>query len=257
MANLTANKITSTEVFDTTGSVQFSSGSYLDLASSTDFAWGTGDFTWEAWVCSTASDHTTGNHYIFDLGAGNVAAMSFYQNKFNYYNSTIGLSGQLGTFSVNQWVHIAVSRRNLISYIFINGVLQGSFSDTYDYGSSARTARVGDYASGAGGYAWNGHISNLRVLKGTALYTSNFTPPFRELDIIPNTVLLCAQSKTLTNLERTGKTITVNGNAVASELTPGLLTNTVRSGGSSAITGSVAFDGSSSTYLSEIGRAHV
>ena len=46
----------------------------------------------------------------------------------------------------------------------------------------------------------------------------------RELEVIPGTVLLCCQSKTDASLEKTGKTITVNGNAVASELTPGLLT---------------------------------
>jgi hypothetical protein len=220
----------------------------LSVASSTDFAWGTGDFTWETWAYSTASDHTTGNNYIFDLGTGNIAGMSFYQNKFNYYNSTIGLNGQLGSFPANKWTHIAVSRKNLISYIFIDGILQGSISDTHNYGTSALAAKIGEYAGGSG-YGWDGHISNLRILKGTALYTSNFTPPTRELEVIPNTVLLACQSTTNTTEEKTGKTITVTGNAVANELTPGLLTNVVKSGGSSAITGSVEFDGSGD-YLS-------
>ena len=51
------------------------------------------------------------------------------------------------------------------------------------------------------------------------------------------------QSKTDATLEKTGKTITVNGNAVASELTPGLLTPVPKAGAGSAITGSVEFDG--------------
>ena len=46
----------------------------------------------------------------------------------------------------------------------------------------------------------------------------------RELEVIPGTVVLACQSKTDASLEKTGRTITVNGNAVASELTPGLLT---------------------------------
>ena len=46
----------------------------------------------------------------------------------------------------------------------------------------------------------------------------------RELEVTPETVLLACQSKTDASLEKTGKTITVNGNAVASELTPGILT---------------------------------
>ena len=43
------------------------------------------------------------------------------------------------------------------------------------------------------------------------------------------------------HLKKTGKTITVNGNAVASELTPGILTPVPKAGAGSAITGSVEF----------------
>jgi hypothetical protein len=205
-----------------TGSVSFDgSGDYLSLASSGDFAWGTGDFTWETWVYSTASDHTTGNHYIFDLGGGNIAAMSFYQNKFNYYNTTIGLNGQLGTFSANRWTHLAVSRKNQVSYIFVDGILQGSISDTHNYGTTALVAKVGVYAAN-NTLGWEGHISNLRILKGTALYTSNFTPPTRELQPIGDTVLLCCNNPDSAGAEATGKTITVNGDAVASTFSPGL-----------------------------------
>ena len=207
-----------------TGSVSFDgTGDYLTLASSGDFAFGTGDFTWESWVYSTASDHTTGNHYIFDLGAGNIAAMSFYQNKFYYYNSTIGSAEELGTFSTNyKWVHLAVSRKNQVSYIFVDGILQRSISDAHNYGTTALVAKVGVYAA-HNTFGWEGYISNLRVLKGTALYTSNFTPPSRELQPIGDTVLLCCNNSTSATAEATGKTITANGNAAASTFSPGLV----------------------------------
>ena len=42
----------------------------------------------------------------------------------------------------------------------------------------------------------NGSLSNVRIVKGTALYTSNFTPPTRELTNVTNTKLLCCQSAT-------------------------------------------------------------
>ena len=54
-----------------------------------------------------------------------------------------------------------------------------------------------------------GHLTNIRIVKGTALYTANFKPPMRELEVVPETVLLCCQSKTDASLEKTGKTITV------------------------------------------------
>jgi hypothetical protein len=202
-----------------TGSVSFpGSSDNLTLAASTDFAWGTGDFTWEAWVYSTASDHTTGNHYMFDLGGGNIAAMTFYQNKFNYYNSTVGTNGQLGSFPANKWTHLAVSRKNQVSYIFIDGILQGSISDNHNYGTSALIAEIGGYAGG-GSLGWDGYISNLRVLKGTALYTSDFTVPTHALEVIGDTVLLCCNNSDTTGnaqdpaakAEATGKIIAIAG----------------------------------------------
>ena len=93
-------------------------------------------------------------------------------------------------------------------------------------------------------YGWSihGHFTNFRVVKGTALYTANFRPPMRELEITPETVILACQSKTDASLEKTGKTITVVAHAVASELTPGILTPVPKVGGGSAITGSVEFN---------------
>ena len=44
--------------------------------------------------------------------------------------------------------------------------------------------------------SWDGFISNVRLVKGTALYTTDFTPPTRELTNVTNTKLLCCQSNT-------------------------------------------------------------
>ena len=51
----------------------------------------------------------------------------------------------------------------------------------------------------------------LRIVKGTSVYTANFTPPFHELTAIPNTVLLCCQDSDNPLQEATGKTITGKG----------------------------------------------
>ena len=65
MANLRVDKITSTETFEKTGSVNFDgSGDYLDLGTSSDFT-ASGDFTVEGWVY-----HKTGSGItqLFGLG---------------------------------------------------------------------------------------------------------------------------------------------------------------------------------------------
>ena len=57
MAKLRVDKIASVGVSTkTTGSVFFDEiGDYLSLASSDDFAYGTGDFTWELDLCNPLS----------------------------------------------------------------------------------------------------------------------------------------------------------------------------------------------------------
>ena len=53
------------------------------------------------------------------------------------------------------------------------------------------------------------------VLKGTALYTSAFTPPTKSLTTITNTVLLTCQGNTITDASSSGHTLTTNGDAAA------------------------------------------
>ena len=91
-------------------------------------------------------------------------------------------------------------------------MLSTSATDLHNYG--AQTLTIGAY--GGGGYDFWGYISNLRVVKGTALYTSNFTPPTNPLSAVTNTVLLCCQSSTdATDAAVTPGTITANGDASA------------------------------------------
>ncbi len=246
MANLRANRITSTEVFETTGSVQFDgSGDYLSLSDSEDFNFGSGNFTIEGWI------YLIGNGTAFILGQSDSGGANSTCTATVLINSSNVLIGRVFegstdygiTHSVvekNIWNHFALVRSGSTLFLYLNGVsIQTSIGSITLNNSSNEFSigRLGQYNT----QYFNGHISNLRILKGTALYTENFTPPTRELEIIPNTVLLACQSTTNAAEEKTGKTITVNGNAVANELTPGLLTNVVKSGGSSAITGSVEF----------------
>ena len=253
MANLRANKITSTEVFETTGSVQFDgSGDYLEIPNSSDLEFGNNSFTIEAWLYPVASGGSIFNIF-YNKGVGlqcywksNTNKIEVYADSNNTSNYDIlnSLNTPSGSIISGQWAHIAIVRNINVFQIYLNGIASGSsITNSASIGSNSNGVTIGDYKPDLSNYEFNGHISNLRVLKGTALYTKNFTPPTRELTVIPNTVLLACTSTTNTAQEATGKTITVNGNAVANELTPGLLTDRVKSGGTSAITGSVEFDG--------------
>jgi hypothetical protein len=254
MANLRANKITSTEVFETTGSVQFVRVPTSRLT--TDLGSGLGDnFTIEFWIIANgiaSGSSSPGMFQLSDTSGGLKASTESLALAWSTSNNySIFYAGSLGTGSITNdpntndvWKHYAMVRSNGVLKIYVDGIEKTSANVTDDF-SGYRYLSIGTYYSTS--YPWQGHISNFRILKGTALYTKNFTPPTRELTVISNTVLLACQSTTNTAQEATGKTITVNGNAVANELTPGLLTDVVKSGGTSAITGSVEFDGTDNT----------
>ena len=253
MANLRVDKITSTETFETTGSVQFDGANDgLTISDNADFDLGTGDFTIEGWYyLVNAGTYVS----LFDFrgsGADGVYPSLLRNNTGDYIYYYVDSASRITnvTINYNTWFHVTVCRSSGITRLFIDGKEKGSFQDSFDYVS--RDILLG--LSNSNSNDLRGNISNYRVVKGRALYTSNFKPPMRELEVVPGTIVLACQSKTDASLEKTGKTITVNGNAVASELTPGILTPVVKSGGGSAITGSVEFSGGTTSnpgdYLS-------
>lgn len=154
-------------------------GGWLSTPSHADFAYGTGDFTWEAWVrrIGTASN----NEYVFDHGAnGGVLFVTSGTTRLGYYNSSTGLSGQLynptnpaAVLGVNVWRHVAVARQAGTTRMFVDGTMVASQADTYNF--AAQQVYIGRYG-GIGNY-WNGWIDEARITKGIARYTANFTPP--------------------------------------------------------------------------------
>ena len=250
MANLRVDKITSTETFETTGSVQFDGvDDGLTISDNAAFDLGTGDFTIEGWYyLVNAGTYQSLMDWRGSGADGNYPAL-LRNNTGNYIYYYVNSAQRISNveISYDTWFHVSICRFSGITKLFIDGKEKGSFADTISYVSRDILLGVSQSSSND----LKGHISNYRVIKGRALYTSNFKPPMRELEVTPETVLLACQSKTDATLEKTGKTITANGNAVACELTPGLLTPIVKSGGGSAITGSVEFDGTGD-YLSAL-----
>jgi len=219
-----------------TGSVLLggpSSGDYLDL-SSPEFAIGNADFTIETWY-NLASYPT--NYYIFDLHtSGNGIRFTFYDGGTagqvkTYWTTSTGTSysSAVNEFTeINRWYHMSMTRKGTTVYAFMDGILQGTFTVADNFAHT--NLRIGSYGFGAS-QGWDGYISNFRILKGTALYTENFTPPVHELQPIGDTVLLCCNnpdsagavtSYANVGITTTSKNITVNGDAAASTVSPGL-----------------------------------
>jgi hypothetical protein len=185
--------------------VHFDGNGYLFAGSSSDYTFGTGDFTIEGYFYFDSST-TSPNDGLWQISGTSGGLQQANSTLSCNYETSGGKTRQLfmgsaggwrqngsdNEFSPFMWNHVAEVRSSGVISVYINGKLSQSWSDTTDY--TFTDCVVGAYYSTS--YRWNGYVSNFRVLKGTALYTSRFTPPTRTLTDVTNTKLLCCQSNT-------------------------------------------------------------
>jgi hypothetical protein len=211
-----------------TGSVVFDgTGDYLSLADSNDFTLAKNDFTFECWLYATGD--VTSRRFFGQIDSGGSNGNVSIRMGFNgsdlllasVYEGSTEKAITAGFIAEDRWYHIAFVRDGSTLRSFIDGVQQGTLSFTGSVNDSSNQMAIGRLGEYDGSY-FTGYISNLRLLKGTALYTSDFTPPVHELEVIGDTVLLCCNNSDSAGAEGTGKSITVNGNAAASTFSPGL-----------------------------------
>jgi hypothetical protein len=232
------------------GSEYFSgSSSYLSGPNTTALQMGTGDYTVEFWIYQTS---VAGSQVMLEIGRPNTSSVPGFQidtisGVINVYGGTT--TGTLlitagSTQVVNTWYHVALTRQSNSTKLFINGAQSGAtVTDSTNYTS----AFVWFGANAGGGSAYfNGFLSNARAVKGTAVYTANFTPPTAPLTAITNTSLLITgtgqgmfNNATFVDQGPNALTVTATGAPVYSGLSP--FGNTYA--------GSVLFNGTSQ-YLS-------
>ena len=154
----------------------FNSNNYLSIPTNSLYNFGTGNFTVECWVNITGPTNNYGVFHISPtllLSTGAGLALNAYSDAGGwqiYYGGTSYLYPS--TILTNTWYHIALVRLSSVTYLYINGVPVYSAADTFNYPNNA--VAIGGYYSTA--YIMTGHISNFRVVKGTAVYTGAFTP---------------------------------------------------------------------------------
>ena len=171
-------------------SVEFDgSGDYLSVGSSSDFTMGTGDFTIEGWVNPS---HATENRGIFQISntSGGLSSSSTGTLAMGHSSTTFQIYGK-DSFSALQfsmaryvgvWFHFALVRSSGVLKAYINGEEKASTTDTTNYNGTY--VAIGGFYNTS--YLWKGDISNFRVVKGTAVYTSSFRPPTAGLTNITN-----------------------------------------------------------------------
>lgn len=151
------------------------SGDYLTVASSADFGFGTGNFTVEYWVRPALSGDT--NQVVIDARASNSTTPWLIGHTtggaIRYYDGATVRTG--GAMSANTWNHVAWSRSSNVNRIYLNGSQVSTYTSTQNFGSSNGLTIGSNVLTTV--ERFNGYISDIRITKGVARYTANFTPP--------------------------------------------------------------------------------
>ena len=184
----------------------FGGSSSLTTPSSTVFGLSTGDFTVETWIYVTGVNGS-GAGWVFDFRASGAANQT---KPMVFISTSLAIGMSVGTtttitsansaITLNTWYHVALVRSSGVSKLYLGGTQTGSsYTDANDYGSASQDMIIGQVGDSRG-YSFTffqGRMSNLRVVKGSAVYTANFNP-LGPLTNIPNTSLLALQSSSVT-----------------------------------------------------------
>lgn len=182
------------------------------------FAFGTNNFTVEAWVYLNAmptSDAWPTNYnlhmVVATIGTPNLGdGIGFIigQTKLIIQNNDTQYASTAHGMTTNTWYHLAYVRNGNNFYFYVNGVAVGSVAFSLSAGTGS-TGYIG-CETGQGAFL-NGSISNLRIVNGTAVYTTAFTKPSNESWSITNTTLLTLKSSTFLDQSFNAYTITPVG----------------------------------------------
>lgn len=164
--------------------------SYYCRATKPDLILKADDFTFDTWVYPV-NDNDGGTYYFRFGVTGYSPKITFSSGNLLLYVSTDNASWNvanglnIGALTLNSWSHFAMTRQGANLYLFINGILKQTVSigtGELSQGSGGQLEIVGPYLS---------FLDELRIKRGVAEWTSNFTPPTAQHTADDRTILLC------------------------------------------------------------------
>jgi hypothetical protein len=134
------------------------------------------DIIWSnsAWFSAggTTAHANIKSKYLLTAGSSGNMVLS-YGITF-YSTSTITFTAP----SLNNWHHVAITRRNATFFIYVDGIYRGTNATT-----SPLTGPIGNMTLGSAVSGFNGYISNFRIVNNRQLYsgtsTSSTTPNYQ------------------------------------------------------------------------------
>ena len=191
------------------------SGDYLTAPISS--AIGTGDFTLEAWVWKdsqgatqviagtrTTSSDSTGFSFVVNSS-----------NELGFYTSTYNAQSSSLNFPSKTWVHVAAVRSGTNLTLYKDGVSVATGTSSHNF--SKNVLYTGQNVSTQ---YWTGYMTDVRLVVGSAVYTSNFTAPTERLTAITNTSLLICHLPYFKDGSTNNQSVTTYGNTNTQPVAP-------------------------------------
>ena len=153
-------------------------GDWITVPDSDDWDFGTADFTIELGFRPTVADRVEGLITTWD--AGSVGWFLQYRadtNSLVFRHGSFGIVSITVALGLDTFHHIAVARSGTDFRVFIDGVQIGStVTDSTDFTGGLAVLTLGVLRVSTSQQPLNGSIGAVRITKGVARYTENFTP---------------------------------------------------------------------------------
>jgi hypothetical protein len=184
-----------------TGNAAISTGAYAPLAGNTSslhcdgtgdslaitsgatgLTIGTGDFTFEFWIQRSATP--AADWYLFDNRhgdtPGSITILLTTNNKIVFCSDgAVPIVTSTTALTVDTMYNVSVTRSGTNLKLFINGTQEGGTitnSTNLTIGSSGNPLKISKNGVTLDASNLNGYLDEIRITKGVARYTSNYTP---------------------------------------------------------------------------------
>ena len=172
-------------------------GDSLTIPNSTDWDWGSGDFTMEAWIYALSLP-TSSRGTIINRSAGTAdnywnfrienTQLDFFVHSSGSYSYTLSTASDI--ISLDQWHHVAVVKDGNDYELFVDGTSRASDTETVSWPSISRVLRIGAAERTSVEDYFDGYMDEIRI-SDSARYTEDFAPvPTTEFTTDSNTLLL-------------------------------------------------------------------
>ena len=160
---------------------------YLSITDTDSLRLGSTAYTIEAWIYLNSLPSNGVPYTIFQqnqhIGGGNFLEFVVWNSSGTYYLEANLYNSSVYKYTVNKsvtnllnvWHHVALIWTGTTAYVSYDGVLSAGVSYSGNDAPSTPTSYIGLYYASTS-YYFNGYIDELRITKGIARYTGNFTP---------------------------------------------------------------------------------